>query len=318
MYKIYYNDENAFKKIICFIDWLFSYAIFGASISDYFSFAFYDKRISGRNKYITYRRHKKIQRIANDKAFIELCRNKLKFNEEFSDFLGRSSVDFNKLSKESFFQWLSTVGDNIFVKDIYSYRGKGIFKINQKNSDMSQLFDKLKEDKMSHYILEEEILQNRLIAELHPWSVNTIRIVTLFDTRNDTVHIMNARLRMGNNKQIVDNFHAGGIDGHIDISTGIISSKGFNMNNEQFIYHPISNKQIVGFKIPFWEECKEYIIQVARRIPQVRYIGWDIVVLENARFALIEANDNADHDTQQIHNDGGVWYSYKELLRNMI
>lgn len=317
MYRTYFSDNGLFKRVICFIDWVFSYVIFGSSISDYFTFGFYYKRISGRNKYITFRRHKKIQKIANDKRYIELCRNKLKFNDMFRDFLGRSSVDFDKLSKEAFSTWLTNVGSNIFVKDVYSYRGKGIYKVNQKETDMDMLFQKLKNDFNSHYIIEDEIEQNKLIAEFHPWSVNTIRIVTLYDTKNNVVHIMNARLRMGNNRRVVDNFHAGGIDGHIDIASGIICSKGFNMNNEVFVYHPISKKQIVGFKIPFWEECKEYIVKAAKTIPQVRYIGWDIVVLENARFAIIEANDNADHDTQQIHNSGGVWPTYKKILQNM-
>ena len=154
--------------------------------------------------------------------------------------------------------------------------------------------------------MEEQISQIQDLAEFHPWSINTIRIVTLYDTVKDTVHIMSARLRIGNKKNSVDNFHFYGIGANINIETGLIDSVGYDAYNKTYLVHPITKKQIIGFQMPYWNECKDFAVNVAKRIPTVRYIGWDIVMQENGHFVLIEGNDNADHDFQQLHYSGNI------------
>lgn len=164
--------------------------------------------------------------------------------------------------------------------------------------------------------MEEQISQIQDLAEFHPWSINTIRIVTLYDTVKDTVHIMSARLRIGNKKNSVDNFHFYGIGANINIETGLIDSVGYDAYNKTYLVHPITKKQIIGFQMPYWNECKDFAVNVAKRIPTVRYIGWDIVMQENGHFVLIEGNDNADHDFQQLHYMG-LWKQYKSVLKYM-
>lgn len=124
---------------------------------------------------------------------------------------------------------------------------------------------------------------------------------------------MNARIRMGNNKNNVDNFHFQGIGANIDIQSGVINSLGYDMFDNTYICHPLTGKQIVGFQIPCWEECKLFVEKAARMIPTVRYIGWDVVIGVNGNFSLIEANDNADHDFQQLYNKG-LWKEYRKVL----
>ena len=74
----------------------------------------------------------------------------------------------------------------------------------------------------AHYILEEPLTEIESIQSFHPWSINTIRIVSLYDAKNEVVNFMNARIRIGNKKNNVDNFHYDGIGANIDINTGII------------------------------------------------------------------------------------------------
>ena len=88
---IYIGKNLSFsRKLFYYIDWLFAYFIHGASINDYFAFGFYDLRYSGRSKYITYRKYLKIQKFCNKKDDIILCRDKIQFNEYFSDYIGLS------------------------------------------------------------------------------------------------------------------------------------------------------------------------------------------------------------------------------------
>ena len=318
--KGYYAPKSSLLKgMLFFLDWVFSFIIYGASISDYFSFSFYDKNHAGRKKYVTYRKYRRILSVANDSSAISVCRSKLQFNEYFKDFLHRKTIAFSDISEDSLRRWLSNIhGRSLFVKEAYSFRGKGVQKINVDNIDVPEFYKNLLKLKMGGdcIVLEEELIQDDEIAMFHPWSVNTIRVVTLYDTSCEEVHVMDAGLRIGNNKNSVDNFHFGGIYGQIDINTGIICGKAFNTNNERFIYHPLFKKQIVGFKIENWEELLEYVRKAARQLPKVRYVGWDVVVLKNGGFALIEANDNADHDLQQMYR-GGLWQDYKKILKRL-
>ena len=55
---------------------------------------------------------------------------------------------------------------------------------------------------------------------------------------------------------------------------------------------------------------------MARRLPTVRYIGWDVVIRNDGSCILIEGNDNADHDIQQVHNCG-LWKQYKFVMKNL-
>lgn len=316
MNRAYRPNSSSLKRFMYFIDWVFSFIIYGASISDYFTFGFPELNYLGRRKYITYRKHKKIQRIANDKRSIDVCRYKSHFNKNFKRFLGRETIDVSEVSRGEFIQWVRKINGNIFVKDAYGYRGKGVKKVNVVDIEPGPFYDELIQDKKSKYIIEQELIQDRSIAEFHPWSVNTIRITTLYDTKRDTVCIMDAGLRIGNNKKHVDNLHYGGIYCRVDIQTGVICDKGFNTKNQRFVYHPLTNKQIVGFKIENWDGLLEYVRKAVRMLRKVRYVGWDVVVLEDGGFALIEANDNADHDLQQMYR-GGLWQDYKKILKRL-
>lgn len=114
----------------------------------------------------------------------------------------------------------------------------------------------------------------------------------------------------------MDNFHFKGIEANIDIDTGIINSLGYNASDIEYVYHPLTGKQIIGFKIPNWKNCLNFVEKCARVIPDVRYVGWDVVPLEDGQFALIEGNDNADHDFQQMHWHG-MWHEYKSILKQL-
>lgn len=315
--KIHIGGENHIQKLGYLLDYLGAYITQGASINDYFAYKFFLLRYNGRKEYITYRRYHRILNTCNpNKTEIEKFRNKITFNKTFEKHLGRRWLDFSEASFKEFSKFVSDCNEKIFVKAINSYRGIGVEAYDKNNTDFQSLYTKLKNDHHTNYIIEEKISQMGELADFHPWSINSIRILTVYDTIHDKVHIMNANIRTGSNRDIRDNLHSGGIACQIDIDTGIVYSPGFNQYNELFLTHPDTGKQFIGFKIPYWEECKSYIIKVAKEIPTVRYIGWDIVSKGDGTFTLIEGNDNADHDIQQLNNKG-LWKQYKAVLNNI-
>lgn len=309
------KDTNLFQRFFYWCDWICSFLIHGASISDYFAYGFYKLRYNGKTEYITYRRYKRIQDLCNKPNDRSICRDKIKFNYYFKDFLGREWLNLDEVTEFEFEHFCANKSV-LFCKETSGYRGIGTKKIIVKDENLGKLYQDLKSINGSHFVVEEQIKQIGILSEFHPWSINTIRIVTLYDTVSDTVHIMSARLRMGNKKNSVDNFHFYGIGANINIETGIIDSVGYDAHNQTYLVHPITQKQIIGFQIPYWQDCKAFAMTVARKIPTVRYIGWDIVIQDDGHFILIEGNDNADHDFQQLHYKG-LWKQYKSILKNM-
>ncbi len=112
-----------------------------------------------------------------------------------------------------------------------------------------------------------------------------------------------------------DNVSTGGLVANIDKEYGVIDSYGVDKDSNKFLIHPHTQKQIIGYKIPYWEQVKSYAKQIANMVPNVRYVGWDIVLKENGELLLIEGNNDGGHRVQQISSQKGLWLEYKKLLK---
>lgn len=313
LYKKHLGEKILLFYPLTVLDYIFSFCIHGSSITDYFSYNFYKLNHKGRKDYITLRRHRYIQKKCNDKNKIKFCRDKVLFNQKFSNLLGRRWLNVDEASLEEFSRFVNEMNGEIFIKGKEGFCGNDVTFKKLDDKEIKPLFSELKSK--GNYIIEERIVQKGEINEFNNSSVNTIRMTTLYNPFTKEVKIMKANIRFGIKGSPIDNLHAGSVAAHIDIPTGIIFQPGFDKENNPYIYHPTSNRQIVGFQIPYWDECKNYIISAAMRIPEIGYIGWDIVSKGDGSFCLIEANDNGDHDIQQI-NYKGLWPLYKKTLKS--
>ena len=136
---------------------------------------------------------------------------------------------------------------------------------------------------------EEFIIQHEDLQVLSPSAVNTVRIITQLNSKNE-VEILGCRLRISVNSP-VDNLAAGNIAAPIDERTGVVYGPGVyddTFKCEETI-HPVTKTKIVGFQVPFWHECLRLAEEAARHDLSNRSIGWDIVVTESGP-GLIEGN----------------------------
>jgi hypothetical protein len=138
-------------------------------------------------------------------------------------------------------------------------------------------------------LLEEFIIQHHLLHQLSPSAVNTVRIFTQLNDKNE-VELLGCRLRISVNSH-VDNMAAGNIAAPIDEITGKIINKGVysDITKIEEEIHPVSGVQIVGFEIPFWSQIVELVKNAALLHPENKSIGWDIVVTETGP-GLLEGN----------------------------
>jgi hypothetical protein len=182
--------------------------------------------------------------------------------------------------------------------------GRGIFFFPDMNSTISEI-DLKKTLGNGNYLIFNKFEQKGFSNEIYPNSLNTIRILTMYDPYKNMPFIAAAVHRFGTKKSVfVDNWTSGGISANIDILTGKLSKAvqyPFDSELKFFSKHPDTNSQIEGKIIPFWDKIKKKSLYLANRIAFIPYVGWDFVISGEELF-LLEANSNSDINLLQVHS----------------
>lgn len=120
-------------------------------------------------------------------------------------------------------------------------------------------------------------------------------------------------LRIGQGNTFVDNGGAGGILAPIDLETGIIHSIPMDKLLNKYIIHPDTGVQIIGYKIPRWNEAIALARKLAYVVPSVRYVGWDLALTDDG-WIMIEGNDNGQFVARQMLDQSGEKQMYYSLI----
>jgi hypothetical protein len=282
----------------------------GASFVDYFNYEFYKKSDIERNEFITEVRSARFWSSYNPTEYDSVFRNKFQTYTKFKKYYGREILWVTDEVNLKEFENFCARHKKIVIKPYDGTFGIGVRIVEIKNgSQIEKLFQECLKYKL---IVEEVISQNLDMAAFHPSSINTIRVNTVI-TKNET-RIMSAAFRMGNNNSIVDNYSSGGIFTTIDIETGIVFTRGRDKFYKWYIKHPQTDNQILGFKVPQWEDIKSFAKELATIFPKIRYVGWDIVLTDTGNLLVIEGNNCAGFDVQQAADQIGKRRIYEEAL----
>ena len=248
----------------------------------------------------------------NDKKFWHFFDNKTEFNELFAAQVRRSWLNLVEASEEEFAKFLEGRGD-IICKPIDGSSGQGILKCTpDEYADPKALYARLKAAGIG--IVEDKVIQHEAIAALCPTSVNTIRVATLLGDKKEG--IVYAYIRIGNGK-VMDNVDCGGMAAPVDIETGRIAGVGANKQGEVYEIHPMTGTKIPGTQIPYWEEAKKMCLEAMHRVPQVRFVAWDVAITPDGP-VFIEGNSFPSHAIPQFaahFPDGiGILPRFKEFI----
>ena len=220
----------------------------------------------------------------NNPEYRDIFNYKDLFYQEYSEFIGREWLKIDKTSKDDLTNFVKNK-NFIIAKNTYGGGGKQVFKINITNfKTTDELLNYLLNKNIN--IVEDLIIQHSKINALYPGSVNTVRIVTFL--KNNKVNIMVAYLRIGKDKP-VDNIRSGGILIPIDLEKGITITVGSDYNNNVFESHPVTQKKLIGFEIPMWNESVNLVIEAAKKHKEVGIVGWDVAITEKGP-VVIEGN----------------------------
>lgn len=315
-FKTYFKTiEDVHKKtnkprIYIFFDSICCGIAHEAGYMDYQLFEMYKMNHKERKTVLTRGRNNALMKKYNNPAYVKYFGDKALFNEKFNKYLNR---DWLLLKNDNFedFQKFIKEKKEIIVKPLDESCGKGVEKIKVRDYDAKELFEQLLSNKQ--YLVEEVATQCKTISNLHPASINTVRVVTLKG------RVVFACLRIGNYNNVVDNFNNGGMVAPIDIKTGQINYPAIDKVHNEYLEHPLTKKKIVGLKIPMWDKIVSLCEEASNVIPELGYLGWDVCVGEKTPF-LIEGNEFPGHDLYQLpphrDKDEGIYPEFLKALED--
>lgn len=72
-------------------------------------------------------------------------------------------------------------------------------------------------------------------------------------------------------------------------NSGNVYVEAIDKNDNIYHTHPISNKKIVGFKVPLFDEAVNLVKECAKIVPDVAYVGWDVAISDKGP-VIVEGN----------------------------
>ena len=303
----YKNKKSTFLMIIDLIIW---YVFYGATLTDYLNYEFYNKKFKDRIRYAVVRTQNKFYEKVSPSKYKEFFTIKPNFLNNFKDYIGRSyyvpSFGLDKLKE------FLKKNKEFMIKPIDGLGGADVKKM--KSSDIKSTKEFMNYLDTNRMFLEELIVQHKKMNSLCKTSVNTIRIMTFVN--NGKSEVLYACLRVGNGYNEVDNFHKGGMGIQIDTKTGRLKGLAVDKDLNKYRKHPVSKVEFNNFEIPYFKEVKELVLKAALVNQNIKVVGWDVAITKNGP-VLVEGNRRPGFDLVQVVSNRGRKDIIYHVLNNM-
>jgi hypothetical protein len=124
------------------------------------------------------------------------------------------------------------------------------------------------------WMIEERLQNHPELADLSPRGTASIRILTgRIDGRSE---VLRATFKMPLGDAIVSN---SGLNAPVDLETGTLGpATEYGPTERWFSRHPDTNAVVEGRVIPDWPACLSAVEHAHDCVPEVTFIGWDVVV----------------------------------------
>jgi len=298
------------KKIRSALDYARLSSTRGITTDEYFNqYHFYNLKKTEQESFITVLEAQKIT-WKMSQEIRDVFWNKDRFLTTFADFIHRDWVRITEGQMERF-RGICQRNTRLIIKPRAATEGRGIGIVGKaKMADPDALFEELlKED----CIIEEILQSDERLAAFNPSSLNTVRVVTLYN--GEYFEVYGAVVRFGREGSAVDNVSAGGLYAALDPLTGEIITDGMDMTGKHWLRHPDSDKEFRGFSIPRWDKVLDTVKAAVKVQPDIRIAGWDIALLHDGNIALVEGNHMPDIDLLQQPLLKGIRHEFEEKVR---
>jgi hypothetical protein len=165
---------------------------------------------------------------------------------------------------------------------------------------LARLVGSMREDVVVAYVE-----QRPEIAALYPRTVNTLRLLTMWDEESGNPFVAAAVLRIGSAASYpVDNWTQGGLTAWVNLQTGLlgpgVSHPGRGTDLAWHSRHPETGAAIEGFALPGWSQIQRRMLEICRSLPFLLYVGWDLILTPDG-FRILEGNHYPDLNLMQVH-----------------
>lgn len=302
--------NNNVKKSYVKKDMIKNFMKYGIGYTDYFKGDYINRTEEEKKTYLTCKNYVPILNYLNKKEYRVVTNDKVIFLRIFDKYVGRDWIDLRITSAKEFKEFLQKY-KVIFAKRKDDYGGHGIRRIMDKDvKNYNKLYEELKES--GNILVEEEIKQHEALKKLNPYAVNTLRVISLF--KDGEVHILANALRMNVNDDIIvsygDAFARVTMDGEFE--TDIADDYG-----NYYIEHPLTKVKFKDVKVPFMKEAYDMVKEAHKLIPDVRYIGWDVVFTPDGPI-LMEGNEYPSYGLIQYYMVNKSKYGHLKDIKDVL
>ncbi len=265
---------------------------YGADFADNYMLGFFGKSPHEIRRYITRSVFFEFCEQVNQAAYIPITRDKKRFAAFFKDCLGRKVWNWEELQSLSD---TASVPEQLVIKERWGCKSQGVYFVEHGLKHWSEVRDVLQNQfsPPTDYVYEEYLEQHPEMARLNPGSVNALRVYTFVEDDLE-VTIWGMYLRVGVHSRF-DSVSQGGVALGIN-AKGQTCHPAFSKNPfaQTPSLHPLTQQPLFDFQVPHFEAIKPLVCEAARRLPQVRVIGWDVAITAEGP-CLIEGNDRGSH-----------------------
>lgn len=264
-------------------DMLFQAGVKNVGFQDYIDYDFAILTPAERATYMTHPVSNQISQKYDHPDYRGLFQDKVEFDRTFSDFLRREWMVVDTGNADELRAFTERLG-TIVTKEPVGQAGTGVHRYHAAEvEDWAQFHRGLLE--RGEILVEEVIRQHDDLAAVCPGTVNTTRVTAFFD--GEKTHILAMAQKFGRGA-VSDQMTFGGFYTMLD-ENGHALGAGYDSHGHVHELHPDSGVRIADFQLPMIDEVKAFVDQVARVVPQVQYVGWDIVVGPDGP-VLVEGN----------------------------
>ena len=264
-------------------DMLVEAGLRNVGFQDYIDYDFAILNRAERETYMTHPVSNQISQKYDHPDYRHIFQDKVEFDGVFSEHLHREwmVVDADNVDDvRAFVERHSTV----VTKEPVGQAGTGVHRYHANVIDDWADFHRGLY-KRGELLIEQLIVQHADLAAVCPGTVNTTRVTAFFD--GERTHILAIAQKFGRGA-VSDQMTFGGFYTMLD-EDGRAVGPGYDSHGHVHEVHPDSGFRIADFQLPFMDEVRAFVDRVARVVPQVQYVGWDIVVTPDGP-VLVEGN----------------------------
>lgn len=224
------------------------------------------------------------------------------------------------IDKSDVLKLLGQASREFIIKPSDTNNGKGIMKILVKDNIITDGVNEISLSNLEktygyNFVIQKFIKQHQTMANPHPSSVNTLRMVTIrWDNKIKNLYTFT---RFGHSNNVKDNAGSGGVVVGVKDNGEFMN---YGIQRSKMIYeHPTTQLEISKFgTVPNYEKAKSFVRELHENIIHHNFVAWDIAISKDGTPILIEPNFFGGSWINQIALGRPMFGEYTEEILNYL